>query len=175
MARDTRLKEEQRADQCGQKVENTHVEGGCHQQEDHSLGSSQMKTIKPWKGTAFVRRELLKVQINVSHRERLNARKVCIVENSFPPFYWNSLGWPWLTKLYRFRVHNSTTQPLYSVLCVHHPKSSLHLSPSVSPHPAVTILWFISMSFSSFFSFLLNLFTPLQSLCLKNMNICCIY
>ena len=44
----------------------------------------------------------------------------------------NLLEWHWLTKLYRFQAHNSTTHHLYTVLCVHHPKSvsvHYHVSP----------------------------------------------
>ena len=36
----------------------------------------------------------------------------------------NLLGWHWLTELYRFQMPNSITPRLYTVLCVHHPKSS---------------------------------------------------
>ena len=37
----------------------------------------------------------------------------------------NLLERDWLIQLFRFQVYNSTTRHLYSVLCVHHPKSSL--------------------------------------------------
>ena len=47
----------------------------------------------------------------------------------------NLLGWHWLTELYRFQVHNSTTHHLYTVLCVHHPTSSLPPSPFIPPFP----------------------------------------
>ena len=40
-----------------------------------------------------------------------------------------------LTKLHRFKVHNSTTYHLNTVLCVHHPKSSLLPSPFIPPFP----------------------------------------
>ena len=48
-------------------------------------------------------------------------------------FLLNLLGWHWLIKSYRLQVYNSTTHQLYIILCVHHPKSSLHLSPFI-PH-----------------------------------------
>ena len=54
-------------------------------------------------------------------------------------FLLNSLGWPWLTKLYRFQVPNSTTHRLYTVLCVH-PKSSLLPTPCIPLSPSSTSL-----------------------------------
>ena len=50
-------------------------------------------------------------------------------------FLFNLLGWHWLTKLYRFQVHSSTTNNLYTVLCVHRPKSSLLQPHSYSLYP----------------------------------------
>ena len=35
------------------------------------------------------------------------------------------LEWQWITRLYRFQTHFSTTHHLYPVLYVHHPKSSV--------------------------------------------------
>ena len=45
------------------------------------------------------------------------------------------MGWHWLTKLYKFQVDNYTAHHLYTVLCVYYPKSSLCLSPLISPYP----------------------------------------
>ena len=53
-------------------------------------------------------------------------------------FLLNSLGWQWLTKLYTFRMHNSTPHHLYTILYVHHLKY-----PSItiySPVPSSTSL-----------------------------------
>ena len=47
-------------------------------------------------------------------------------------FLLNWLGWDWLTKLYGFQVYNSIINHLYTILCVHHPKLSLHPSPFIS-------------------------------------------
>ena len=49
-------------------------------------------------------------------------------------FYWIT-GVTLVNKIYMFQVHNSTTYHLYTVLCVHHPKSSLHPSPFTPPYP----------------------------------------
>ena len=38
-------------------------------------------------------------------------------------------------KLYRFQGYSFVTHPLYSVLCVHHPKSSLLPSPFIPLYP----------------------------------------
>ena len=58
----------------------------------------------------------------------------------------NCLGWHWLTQLYRSQVHNSTTHHLYAVLCVHHPKSSLHPSPFIPPIPLYSLTLLLSLS-----------------------------
>ena len=49
----------------------------------------------------------------------------------FFSFLLNLLGWHWLTKLYRFQVHSSTTHH-------HHPKSSLLPSAFILPIPSPT-------------------------------------
>ena len=54
---------------------------------------------------------------------------------SFSPFLLNLLGVTLVTKSHRFQVHESTAHHLYTVLCVHHPKSSLHPSPFSPLHP----------------------------------------
>ena len=83
----------------------------------------------------------------------------------------NLLGWHWLTKLYMFPVHNSSAHHLCSLLCVHHPKSSLHpsqfipLRPPAPPPthliPAITKLLHVSMSFPlSFFHLWINPSAP---------------
>ena len=51
---------------------------------------------------------------------------ICSLKTKF-----NLLGWYWLIKLYKFQVYNSTIQHLYTVLCVHHPKSSPLWSPLI--------------------------------------------
>lgn len=76
----------------------------------------------------------------------------------------NLLGWHWLSKLYRFQLHDFITHQLCTVLYVHRPKSSLphhHLFPlNSSPPPAhSTITIPLSMSMR-FFSFLLHPFIP---------------
>ena len=53
----------------------------------------------------------------------------------FFSFLLNLLGWHRLAKLYRFQMHSSTTHHVYTVLCVHRPKSRLLRSPS----PSVTV------------------------------------
>ena len=83
----------------------------------------------------------------------------------------NLLGWHWLTKLDMFPVHNSSAHHLCSLLCVHHPKSSLHpsqfipLQPPAPPPthliPAITKLLHVSMSFPlSFFHLWINPSAP---------------
>ena len=57
----------------------------------------------------------------------------------FYPFLLNLLRWHWLTKLYGLKVYNSTTHHLYTVLCVHHPKSSFSQSPFLSPYPPLPL------------------------------------
>lgn len=49
-------------------------------------------------------------------------------------FLVNLLGWHWLTKFCRFQAHDSITHHLYTVLYVHHPKSSPHPSLFIPPH-----------------------------------------
>ena len=48
-----------------------------------------------------------------------------IIELHIFSFLLNLLGWHWLMKLYRFQGYSSIIHHLYTVLCVHHPKSSL--------------------------------------------------
>ena len=87
----------------------------------------------------------------------------------FYRIYWGDTS----NKLYRLQVHNSTTHPLYTVLCVYHPRSSLHPSPFI-PHLSWTMSHISQPSssplqsphccpcpwvFSLFFSLLLNPFT----------------
>ena len=64
-------------------------------------------------------------------------------------FLLNLLGWHWLKKY--IQVHSSTAHHLYTVLCVHHPKSSICPSPfitissSISP---ISLLLAITMLLS---------------------------
>lgn len=51
----------------------------------------------------------------------------------FSSFLLHLLGWL-VNNFYRFQVLNSTTPHLYTVLCVRHPKSSLHPSPYTLLH-----------------------------------------
>ena len=68
---------------------------------------------------------------------KLPFRKVLFCSNFLPTYFrlflcsfWsNLLGWHWLTKLHKFQVHDSIRHHLYTVLCVHTPKSSLRPSP----------------------------------------------
>ena len=55
-------------------------------------------------------------------------------------FLFSLLGWHWLTTLHTFQVRNSTTHHQCSVLSGQHPKSSLFLSPFISPKPSSTFL-----------------------------------
>ena len=55
----------------------------------------------------------------------------------FLNFFFNWIYWVTVVnKLHRVQVHNSTTHHLYTVLCVHHPKSSLLPSPFICPWPS---------------------------------------
>ena len=50
-------------------------------------------------------------------------------------FLFNLLGCYWLTKLFKFQVHNSITHYLYTVLYIRQPKSSLCPSPFILLYP----------------------------------------
>ena len=57
---------------------------------------------------------------------------ICFLFFCFFSFLLNLLGWHWLTKLYRFQVHNAVSSSYYLV-CLH-PKSSIHPSPFILPY-----------------------------------------
>ena len=114
-----------------------------------------------------MKRNLIKLEAKLA---RINLAFQNSLKDMFPIFYW-IYWWHRLTKLYRFWVHNSTTHHLHTVLCVHHPKSSLLPSPFIppilsSPCPCpdlpsalvITTLLSVSIRFvfflSSFFIFL---------------------
>lgn len=77
----------------------------------------------------------------VFHSNTENFR--CSVSLSKPwyfSFFKFLLGWHWLTKLYRFQVHNSTIHHLYTVSSVHHLISRLLPSPFMPPLSSFTSL-----------------------------------
>ena len=101
---------------------------------------------------------------------------VLFVNFVFIPFLLNLLGWLWLTKLYRLQVHNSRTHHPYIVFCVHHAKSSLHLSPFIpsytlppqlpsSPHNPHNVVY--AHEFVLFFLLFLTFSNPPHQMSLK--------
>ena len=87
---------------------------------------------------------------------------LCLVVHNFSLFI-EFIGWYWLTKVYRFQVHNSTPHHLYTVLCVHHSISvHHHLSPLYPSLPPPSNHHTI-VSMSVFFFFLSAQFFHLSS------------
>ena len=74
----------------------------------------------------------------------------------FFSFLLHLLEWHWLTKLYKFQVHNSPTRHLYTVVCVHHSNSLspvISLYPSSLPPPSPPNNHHTFVQFCEFFSF----------------------
>ena len=89
--------------------------------------------------------------------------------NCFFSFVLNLFVWHWLIKLYSFQVYNSIIPHLYTVLCVHHPKSNLLSSPFVTPifssnssHPSHSLVTTMQLSVSMrfLFAYSLHVFHP---------------